>query len=308
MKKQSKISISLNRIESNGLTVAQNRGKACSKILNTIQSNGFTLAQNRGKKVSEALKRIESNGLTVAQNRGLRGSKTKNLIEPNGLTRAKNRSDKAAETKRNFGIGEDGLTVFQRAGKKSRETRKKIGEDGLTLAQRLTQKMMKTMSQIGEDGLSGFERAFKNGAGRNTKLQYHSSGLCYQGSLEKCFLDLVAEIGYIEKVKKIKPISYEYKTTKHLYHADFCYNIILFEIKSGWTYDRNGNDLNLRKLNHIKWIAAISKGYKLCIIWDNTSLSFLDLNDFRDIEKSLYSTSIKFTKQALLDIFHKNVV
>ena len=126
----------------------------------------------------------------------------------------------------------------------------------------------------------------------------------YQGALERKFLDLVSKLKFIDKLTKAKPFFYEFEKKSHLYHCDFLYNNALFEMKSNWTYDNNGKKLKLRKKNHLKWISAISQGYKLYVIWDHTWISFFNkTNDFDDINKNLYSKDTPFTKELLIDIF-----
>jgi len=82
---------------------------------------------------------------------------------------------------------------------------------------------------------------------------------------------------------------------------------VLFEIKSIYTYDYNG-DINIRVKNNLKWKAALEAGYKFIVVWDKKYLMSLDLNDIENIEDSLYLEHKfeEFNKENLFNILEFN--
>jgi hypothetical protein len=72
-----------------------------------------------------------------------------------------------------------------------------------------------------------------------------------------------------------------------VYHSDFFMHNI-FEVKSCYTYDKNGKNINDRINNNLKWKAALEQGYGLVIVWDKKYLMELTLDDFDEIDRNLY--------------------
>jgi len=300
------ISKTLKEIQENGLTRAQNRAiKSAKTMTTTICEDGLTLAKRIGIKASNTLKLVGEDGLTGYQKNGKKQSDTLRTIEENGLSYAQNFSKKTVKTKNIK--NEDGLTTWQRSIKKMTETLSKVGKDGLTGYQRNGQKISEVKSKIGSDGLDSYDRGLMHGAGRCHLKLYNKSGLYYQGSLEKNFLDQVNQLGFLDQIVRSKQLFYELDGQRHLYHVDYQFNDVLFEIKSCWTYDSKGKDLYLRRKNNSKWKAAVFQGYELYIIWDKKWISFLHKNDFDNIERDLHLTKVPFTKQKLLNIFTNKV-
>lgn len=86
--------------------------------------------------------------------------------------------------------------------------------------------------------------------------EYKETGLNYQGSYERYFLELLEEKGLLGDVKCGESFEYEFNGEMHTYHTDFIFRGKNIEIKSGWTYNKNGADLELQRLNEAKWKSA----------------------------------------------------
>lgn len=302
-----KITATLNSIDENGLTRAQNISKKAVKTRSEIGPDGLTVDQRNGIKASKTLHEIEENGFTRAQNRAIKSAKTMtSTICEDGLTLAQKIGIKSSNTLKQ--VQADGLTGYQKNAKKQSETLRQIEENGLTRAQNIMKKTVKTKRKIGLDGLDSFERAFKHNTVVCQIKSYPKTNLYYQGSLERKFLDLTKELGFIHQISKSKKrFFYKFGGKKRSYRIDFEFDKkIYFEIKSHWTYDFTGKDLNLRKANNLKFLSVVKKGYKFYVVWDNKWISQFDCDDFLNLEKSLYSKSILFTKEALLHIFKQD--
>ena len=84
-------------------------------------------------------------------------------------------------------------------------------------------------------------------------LEYKNTGLYYNGSYEKYFLELLEEKGLLHEVSSGQSFEYEWQDKTHIYHTDFTFKGKQIEIKSGWTYNKNGKDQELQLLNEAKW-------------------------------------------------------
>jgi len=83
-------------------------------------------------------------------------------------------------------------------------------------------------------------------------LIYKNTNLTYQGSYEKYFLEQIDEKGLLHKVLNGKSYNYILNEKKHVYHSDYWFNDSVIEIKSTWTFNRNGKDKNLELKNEAK--------------------------------------------------------
>lgn len=185
---------------------------------------------------------------------------------------------KAAKTKEKK-ILENGLNISQNASKQAAETMEsQLCDNGKTILQNRVEKMCNTKELVGEDGLDGYERAFKNGAGRNSSLEYYNSDLYYQGSYEKRFLDKMTDLGLIDKVKRGPRVSYKNLDGKvRQYRSDFIIENVVYEIKSCWTYDHKGTDKKRRINNKLKLRSLKREGYDVIMICDDREISFSEL-------------------------------
>jgi len=83
--------------------------------------------------------------------------------------------------------------------------------------------------------------------------KYKDTKITYQGSYEKYFLELIEEKGLLSEVQQGQSFEYEHNGDKHIYHTDFTFRDKQIEIKSGWTYNKNGADKQLQESNESKW-------------------------------------------------------
>jgi hypothetical protein len=84
--------------------------------------------------------------------------------------------------------------------------------------------------------------------------------LYYRGSYELLFIKEFEKRFHISDLENCFSIKYELDGKTKIYFPDFLIknkNVII-EIKSSWTYDNNGMNINLRNINNKKWEAAES--------------------------------------------------
>lgn len=101
---------------------------------------------------------------------------------------------------------------------------------------------------------------------------YKDFGIYYQGSYEKYFLELMEEKGLLSEVSSGDSFVYTFNGTEHTYHIDFKFRDKQIEIKSSWTYNKNGADLELQSLNEAKWKSARDSGANLIVLIDKSEV------------------------------------
>ena len=107
--------------------------------------------------------------------------------------------------------------------------------------------------------------------------KYKNTELYYQGSYELYFLEKMEEKGKLKKVQNGKSYDYKYNNESHVYHTDFFYNDSNIEIKSGWTYNKNGEDKALEEINKTKWKSVVEFGDKIKVLISKEQISlFVD--------------------------------
>ena len=89
---------------------------------------------------------------------------------------------------------------------------------------------------------------------------YNNTNLTYQGSYEKYFLELMDDKGLLNDISNGKSYNYKFNNKVRAYHSDYLFNNFTIEIKSSWTYDKNGLDLDLRLKNETKWGSVTDSG------------------------------------------------
>jgi hypothetical protein len=100
-------------------------------------------------------------------------------------------------------------------------------------------------------------------------LEYKDTGIHYQGSYEKYFLELIEEKGLLSEVYNGQSFDYEWDGQIHVYHTDFTFRGKQIEIKSKWTYDNNGKNNELKLLNEAKWQSVEG----IIVLIDKTEIS-----------------------------------
>jgi hypothetical protein len=98
------------------------------------------------------------------------------------------------------------------------------------------------------------------------------SDLTYQGSYEKYFLELMQEKGLLDKVSNGKTYIYSLNEKEHYYHSDYLFSGITIEIKSSWTYNKNGKDKELELENETKWSSVRDYGDPIIILFSKKEI------------------------------------
>lgn len=252
---------------------AKKTGEAVQKAFQRVdQQTGKTVNQLRLDKIKETRKTKidDKTGLPLDVARAYAAHSTKAIVQADGKTIQQKIADKISSAKK-------GAERTKQAGIKANATMKATidPETGLTVKERATRKRLESMSKVGEDGLSGIERAIKKSNFRGFKMkQYKTFSIYYQGSHEFAFLEeQFAKYGSdLEKyVQRPKAIWYFDPTRQQdrLYFPDFIVNDkMLYEIKSGWTWNNNENGSELEQRNHAKLDAAKALGYEVHLILD----------------------------------------
>lgn len=96
--------------------------------------------------------------------------------------------------------------------------------------------------------------------------QYKDTPYFYQGSYELHFLTALDKKGLLSDLGECKAFEYEFEGKKHIYHPDYCFRGGYIEIKSGWTYNKNGSDLRLQRQNEAKWKSVENQGECIVIV------------------------------------------
>ena len=94
---------------------------------------------------------------------------------------------------------------------------------------------------------------------------YKNTILTYQGSYEKYFLELMECKGLLNDISNGKSYTYFFEKNRK-YFSDFLYNNQTIEIKSSWTYNRNGKDKLLELKNETRWQTVRDMGDGIVIL------------------------------------------
>jgi len=111
-------------------------------------------------------------------------------------------------------------------------------------------------------------------------LEYKNSNVNYQGSYEYEFLEILEDRNglqwIIENVARGPSIWYNDPTTntERLYISDFLIDNTIYEIKSSWTWNKLGKDLNLENKNKAKISKALSSGYNVILVIDGKEIKY----------------------------------
>ena len=103
-------------------------------------------------------------------------------------------------------------------------------------------------------------------------VSYKDTNINYQGTFEFEFLEkLEQEYGIewlVNNVSRGPSIWYIDPTdsTKRLYISDFIIDNTIYEIKSGWTWNKHGKDIILEEKNKAKLTACIKEGYNVIVV------------------------------------------
>ena len=95
---------------------------------------------------------------------------------------------------------------------------------------------------------------------------YKETDIYYQCSYERYFLELIDDLGFLDEVSNGNSYNYIYNKKEHMYHVDFGFRNYQIEIKSSWTYNNDGKNLELQNINDSKWKYARNQGANMVIL------------------------------------------
>ena len=102
--------------------------------------------------------------------------------------------------------------------------------------------------------------------------KYGDTSLFYQGGYEKYFLEQIEKKSLLTEVSNGKSYDYILNEESHVYHSDFLFRGITIEIKSDWTYNKSGADIDSELENEAKWQAVKDSGDKLVVLWSKKEI------------------------------------
>ena len=109
---------------------------------------------------------------------------------------------------------------------------------------------------------------------------YKNTSLQYQGTYEYEFLEeLELEYGIdwvIDNVKRGPSLWYvdPIDQTDRLYISDFIIDNTIYEIKSSWTWNKHGKDLDLEKRNRAKLTECVKQNYNVILVLNQKRLKY----------------------------------
>ena len=116
-------------------------------------------------------------------------------------------------------------------------------------------------------------------------LQYRDTDLYFQGTYEFEFLEeLESKFGInwiTEHVTRGPNVWYSDPTNgeMRLYMSDFLIDGTVYEIKSGWTWNKHGRDLLLEEKNKAKLKACVSAGYNVVLVLNQQWINYNEIMD-----------------------------
>lgn len=163
---------------------------------------------------------------------------------------------------------------------KSLETRIR---EGITKSSR--EKAKKTCIEQGiyeRIGKQVQQRLLTNQHSNNPKcpiVPYKTLQLKYQGTYEFAFLEKLEakySLSWIDdNVKRGPAIWYDDPSQKErLYISDFIIGNVIYEIKSGWTWNHKGADPLLEELNKAKLAKCIALGYEVILVINGEEIRY----------------------------------
>ena len=111
-------------------------------------------------------------------------------------------------------------------------------------------------------------------------LLFKDTTLIYQGSYELIFLEKLENIHGLDwirnNVSRGPSLWYDDPAGKErLYISDFIIGNTIYEVKSGWTWNRNGKDTLLEELNKAKLTRCIELGYNVILVLNGEEISYV---------------------------------
>lgn len=103
-------------------------------------------------------------------------------------------------------------------------------------------------------------------------FQYKDTNIHTQGSFELYFVEQMDKRGFINEITNGKSYVYELEDGAHVYHSDFLFRGITIEIKSTWTYNKNGTNHELELKNETKWQTVRNNGDNIIILFSKKEI------------------------------------
>lgn len=114
-------------------------------------------------------------------------------------------------------------------------------------------------------------------------LFYKDTFLQYQGTYEYEFLEeLELEHGLdwiVSNVKRGPSLWYfdPVDQKERLYISDFIIDNTIYEVKSSWTWNKHGKDLNLEKKNKAKLTECVKQNYNVILVLNQKRISYEEI-------------------------------
>ena len=116
-------------------------------------------------------------------------------------------------------------------------------------------------------------------------VEFKSTSVLYQGTFEFEFLEkLEIEYGleWVNSNVKRGP-AFRYidpsDSKEKLYISDFIIDNTIYEIKSGWTWNKHGKDMALERKNKAKLTSCIQQGYNVVLVLNQQRLQYEEVMD-----------------------------
>jgi len=76
-------------------------------------------------------------------------------------------------------------------------------------------------------------------------------------------------------LKYVNPVD----SMEHLYISDFIIGDTIYEIKSSWTWNKHGKDIELEQKNKAKLTECINQGYNVILVLNQQRLKYEEFMD-----------------------------
>ena len=164
--------------------------------------------------------------------------------------------------------------------KRTNTIKKKYGVENASQSEEVKEK--KRQTSINNFGVSHHLKDYKmfqkHLKAQYKMLKYKNSEIYYQGSYELHFLEKMDAIGLLNEIENGKSYDYVHEDQNHVYHTDFFFKNSNIEIKSGWTYNKNGKDKLLEDINNAKWKSVVDAGDKIIVLMSKREIDlFVEL-------------------------------
>lgn len=155
----------------------------------------------------------------------------------------------------------------------------RYGADSPLSSEKIKEKIKNTLlSKYGVDNSMKHYPSFVLNMSNGFKIhKYKNTELKYQSKLELKFIELYEQYFDLNDLTQNLIIKYDYDNQTRSYYPDFYIEKIntIIEIKSTWTYDKNGSDEYTRNKNIEKELQCNSLGYNFIML-----IGITQINDY----------------------------